>query len=486
MRRLSPMLGQHLERRTLWTVALLLLALLSVGLAVAEVVRGLDGQLTLFVVFLAALLGWGLAASPLTARQALLVASLAGAAAVLLRVARLGELLLGVIRAFIAAGWAILNPGPDPVPPSEIVSQAILRLTSGLGVLLSRLGAWFQALLGEEPAYDPLAAALVWSVLLWGAAAWAAWATRRRDLPLLGITPALALGALSIRYAGGSWALFLVPLGATLMLIAFAGHDSRHRRWEALEVGTPEGLGSTLGQSAVPVALALVVAGAVTPSLSVHEAARILQRLRSEPETQQDRVARSLGLEAQSPSGTALQNPRTPGLPNRHLIGSGEELAENVVMTAILTGLSFDVPTPGYYWRALTYDRYLGRGWGTSPTVTWEYRAGDPTTSEIPPSHRVVRQRVQTQADLGGLAYATGTVAVLDEEYQVAWRSAPLDPLGASVDSKDYEVESLVPIADPAQLDSAGAHYPDWIRERYLDLPEDVPDRVVALARDLT
>ncbi len=486
MRRLVRRPNWHLERRTLWVVALLLLVLSGVGLAVADLVRGFDSSLALLIVVFAALVGWGLATAPVATWQGFMAASVAGAAVVLLRVARLGQPLLEIIRAFASAWWASLHPAPDPVPPFEIVAQAILRLTSVLTVLLSRIGAWLQALLAGEPVYDPLAAALVWSVLLWGAATWAAWATRRGTRPLLGVIPALALGGAAIRYAGGSWTLFLVPLGATLMLMASAGHDARHRRWEALRIGTPEGLGTSLAQSAVPVTLALVMAGALIPSLSVQDAARFLQRFRSEPETPQDRIARSLGLEPQSPSGSELLYPRSPELPNRHLIGSGPDLAENLVMTTIITGLPFEAPTPTYYWRGVTYDRYFGNGWGSSPTVTWEYRAGDPAVSEVPQNHRVVRQRIQVQTDLGGLAYAAGTLAVLDQAYEVAWRSAPVDRLGASVEGTEYEVESLVPIADPAQLSSAGIDYPDWIRDRYLDLPEDLPDRVVALARDLT
>ena len=43
-----------------------------------------------------------------------------------------------------------------------------------------------------------------------------------------------------------------------------------------------------------------------------------------------------------------------------------------------------------------------------------------------------------------------------------------------------------MPAVNEEQLRSAGSDYPKWVRDRYLALPDQVPDRVRALARDLT
>jgi hypothetical protein len=47
-------------------------------------------------------------------------------------------------------------------------------------------------------------------------------------------------------------------------------------------------------------------------------------------------------------------------------------------------------------------------------------------------------------------------------------------------------VISLVPVADDATLRQSGENYPDWVRQRYLTLPTEVPERVKALAIQLT
>jgi hypothetical protein len=49
-----------------------------------------------------------------------------------------------------------------------------------------------------------------------------------------------------------------------------------------------------------------------------------------------------------------------------------------------------------------------------------------------------------------------------------------------------YVADSLVSIATVEQLRSARMNYPDWINNTYLQIPENTPQRVLTLARDLT
>lgn len=72
-----------------------------------------------------------------------------------------------------------------------------------------------------------------------------------------------------------------------------------------------------------------------------------------------------------------------------------------------------------------------------------------------------------------------------DQPYEVAWRK-PGDVFGATIAAATYQVESAVPAVDETRLRVAGTLYPGWVRQRYLALPETVPTRVLALARDLT
>jgi transglutaminase-like putative cysteine protease len=83
------------------------------------------------------------------------------------------------------------------------------------------------------------------------------------------------------------------------------------------------------------------------------------------------------------------------------------------------------------------------------------------------------------------LLYATGELAAVDQETQVAWRSHQ-DVFGALGEQEEYQAVSLNTKASENQLRQSGQDYPQWVLNRYLALPESVPARVLGLGRDLT
>jgi hypothetical protein len=54
------------------------------------------------------------------------------------------------------------------------------------------------------------------------------------------------------------------------------------------------------------------------------------------------------------------------------------------------------------------------------------------------------------------------------------------------VDGETYRADSLIQIHSVEELRRAGQIYPGWMVERYISLPESVPDSLRTLARDLT
>ncbi len=92
-----------------------------------------------------------------------------------------------------------------------------------------------------------------------------------------------------------------------------------------------------------------------------------------------------------------------------------------------------------------------------------------------------------------------------DTPLEITWRSKPLgnlaaagfDPLlGADMVggllspgsgyAQKYTAESILPNVSEDDLRAAPASSPAWVSQRYLELPDTVPERVRALARDLT
>jgi transglutaminase-like putative cysteine protease len=257
---------------------------------------------------------------------------------------------------------------------------------------------------------------------------------------------------------------------------------------------------------ALGLSVALVVAGAIAPSVSVYRIVDFLRDLSQRQAAKED-GAELLGLEPQSQPASAqlsiLDARRSAGLPTRHLIGSGPELSEQVVMEVTIESLRQDAeqpdapadatedPEPAYYWRGLTYDRYAELGWSTEYAGKARYAAGEAAISPSATGHRLLRQRVHLVDEQSGLLFAAGSLVTTDRKFQIAWRALPGegeqgDAFGAMVDATRYRADSLVPVFGEADLRAAGQDYPAWVLERYLQLADTIPDRVLALARELT
>jgi transglutaminase-like putative cysteine protease len=474
---------RKLGARAILSLALLLIALGNIALALRSIVRGLDTELVLTVTVLGVLVGWVLAKSPLPGWLAGIVALTLGAEAIIVRVGQLGGKVIALARALIdlSAGilaWWFSHQVPDARPTLLILAE----LWNGASALLLRLGDWVVVVSGGVPAFDPVAAALLWSGVLWMVAAWAAWGVRRRAQAFESVIPGIALAATMLAYTGGDTHFLVLPLGALLLLMALIGHGARERRWTLAGIGTAEDLHIDLMVTAVPLSVILVIVAVTAPSLSIRQIVRFAQDRMREPIGDANRLPDSLGLIPQAAQESVFDTVRAPGLPRRHLIGAGQELSKQMVM-AIKTD---DVSETRYYWRSSTYDRYNGRGWFTGDTEIVEYEAGEPIAVRLAFQRRVI-QEVQPLGNLSGLLYATGILVTADHDFRVAWRS-PEDAFSVNMhdEGTTYRAESLVPALGENQLRAAGSNYPEWVRARYLHLPDDVPVRVLILARDLT
>ncbi len=488
---------------TLLMLLLLLTALGSMTMGLADVIRGFDTGLMSLMVILGLLIGWLLAKSPLPGWLAAIIILILGSEVIALRVGQLGRALTTFLWALSNLAWEtrrwlvdrwLLGDPPDYRP----TLQTLAELWAGFYTLLIRLFDWSTAMIAGQPAYDPVATTLVWSLALWLVAAWASWAVRRRGQPLLALTPAGALLATTLSFRPKEFSTLAPLLAATLLLIALVRYKTRENRWEATGLDFALDVRLDLTMFVVPLALALVMLATVTPSLSVRQIAQLAQRLMGVQVAQTHPLASSLGVEAHSGPASILENVQSGGLPRHHLLGSGPELSKQVVLviqTNDTPPTSPHEPPPRYYWRSLTYDRYTGRGWFTGRTKTVEYEAGEPAISmyetsipdqQIPlPARRALQQQIRDAGDLDELIYAAGELITVDQDFSVAWR-APGDVFGATIDATTYQVESLLSVAGETQLRAAGSNYPAWVQRYYLNLPDEIPNRVLTLARDLT
>ena len=151
-------------------------------------------------------------------------------------------------------------------------------------------------------------------------------------------------------------------------------------------------------------------------------------------------------------------------------LGQSPNLADRVVMTV-------DAPQ-GRFWRAITYDFYTGNGWRTTetdkvdritPALLGRERFEATFDMAVPQQNLLFGASEPVRASVGH-QFQTGA----DRSYSIALRAVR--------SAQRYTVLSYVSVADKAALRRASATYPDYIKQKYLQLPSTLPQRVKDLA----
>ena len=487
----------HLNRKTLRTWILVLILFILIGGILRDSVQGEENSLLMLIIASGLACGWLLTTITKSNWLAAIFSLLVGSILVTIRVGRLGNLLFALLKEGFLYISQFFQAGKSPNP--QTIQIGLFELGDRLYAIGHRLAIWATDFIQGTPIFDPVAIAIVWGLMFWITAVWAMWFIFRYQKPLAGILPALTIISISLVYIGKP-ALTLVPiLGLSVGLIVLVQHDAREVLWEQEKTSYSGIIREKITTTAVVLSIGLMLFSAINPSFSIQKIVDFINQF-TEDKINDDEIARSLGIENQADNKILdiLSQLQFGGLPNRHLIGSKVELGNQVVMTIQVEELRSPdseldevTDTSLYYWRSLTYDHYIGRGWASSDSVEQEYKAGEKTITNWPESYRIIRQKVALAEDLDGLIFTAGIPLSVDQNFSVAWRirdseQEVYDIFGSLTEEKTYWADSLLPQGSTSELRAAGQEYPDWIINHYLVLPESVPERVLALARDLT
>ena len=499
------------RRTVLWIGGANILAILLLAIAMASLVFGVQASMRglesgpVFVMALAGIFtGWLLARTRLNGWLAAFVVAAVGLIVVGLSIGRLAKPSIALVNA--AGDWYAQLAGMSRFSQKDLTSftltvfeQSWTGFLAAINTLLDRSQLWLKALAAGHPTYDPLAVLLVWGILAWCSAAWAAWWLRRRQQALVGLAPSGILLAAALAYSGGIAYPLITWIGATICLQVLGSYFSYLNEWQSRRLDRAE-IEADWALMVLFITAVLMGLSLAVPSFSIQKIVdRVQQTFAPQYETSNN-VAAALGLRQRPPKAyTPLESAQSPGLPNEHLLGSGPDLSERVVMRISIDGLTPlpsqilathpELVPPSYYWRSTTYDRYTGRGWATTLSGLQKFPAGQSIAGKLESPtgapYENLRQNIQMTSGKGGVLYASGELLSVSQNYQVAWRGSG-DLFGAQAASANYSVDSRLPAATPEQLRGAGQNYPDWIQKTYLALPESIPRRVWDLALDLT
>ncbi|MCI0579337.1 MAG: transglutaminase-like domain-containing protein [Chloroflexi bacterium] len=362
-------------------------------------------------------------------------------------------------------------------------SSAYIRQSWGL--LVDRAAGWWRAVAGGGSSQETVVFTFGLGLLAWLLAAYAGWSTFRQHRPLAGLAVMGLALAINGYYGGAPLWPAAVFVGLAALLAAAVNFASVIQEWEARQVDYSEEIRLDLLLICSGIALVLLAISFILPTINfralsrallerpaIHQAEETLERAFAG--VQQPRRE----LPGERPGGGPVN---TGAMPRAYLLGNPPELYEIVVMTATV---SSDLPA-SVHWRGISYDVYTGRGWAVSTERQETIAAGQaiplPAVQEV----AAITQSVAWLYGEGQTRYTLGLPVRFDQEVITIWRGLE-DLSRVEGQGSRYQAVSQVSRATPAglrqaQLDEA----PAAIMARYTQLPDNLPERVYDLARQV-
>ena len=340
--------------------------------------------------------------------------------------------------------------------------------------IVARMNEWVAVVRERDVSNDNLPFVLLVHALGLAAAYLAAWAVFRWRNAWIAVAPACAglLAIIATTSGRPSGAFLMFAIGA-LLLISRLHLQRAFARWERTRVEYPEWLSAQAAQLALALTIVMVVIAWQAPLGKQADAIDATIDFVSKPVQGALEPLNDLFVNLAGGGGNFHKFGRT--LPIRGDVGLGsrtlfEVRGENLGLV-----------------RGTSYDEYTGSGWRSSDRREEAVNAGETTSADV--QARLYRERFLTTIE----------VAVFDGEETLFSVGAPLGAnIDALADSPEafpgdierirsredlqegdrYRVAGAISRATPAQLRADGVNYPQWVRDRYLQLPDDLPDRV--------
>lgn len=168
-------------------------------------------------------------------------------------------------------------------------------------------------------------------------------------------------------------------------------------------------------------------------------------------------------------------------------LGRGSEISYGMV-------LQVNAPHPpqsggNYYWQARVYDRYEVGGWTSNYPFTYPVKPQEPIlSSPYIKGRQIITFDFYAYKNLG-LLFAPNQVVSASRPVTVHTLRTPDEPEISLLELDDelyagerYQVMSALKNVTVRELKGAGADYPDWVLNQYLQLPPEITPRVRELA----
>lgn len=363
------------------------------------------------------------------------------------------------------------------------------RLTS----LVGRLNVIIRYLLERRAVPDNLLFVVLMAILFWVLAVHAGYNLTRHANPWAVILPTgialVLIHSYDSFFPGRIW--FLVAyLFFGVLLVARLVYLQNRARWSATKTYVPPYLGLDFIRITVILGVILSLLAWAAPALAENlpVAQQAWQRLkqplhevRNTLDNAFSSLRSSVGIASEFYGATTS-------------LGRGSYHTNTEVFTVITPE---QAPLGArYYWRARVYDRYDNGQWSSSLDTTQGFV---PENVALP----VPTFANQNPGFFSFIFTAANPLTSLFTVNQPVWISRPARlELSANPDGtldlghfratpsiragESYTTRSRLANITVAAMRAAGTDYPDWVVERYLDLPDSITPRTIQLAKDIT
>ncbi len=377
-----------------------------------------------------------------------------------------------------------------PLQWTDIIEGPVLveeKLASVGGRLLFSISEFF----ARRPVEDPLFFIAITSVVFWVLSASAGYYLIRHQQFLLATLPSL-IGILIIQNYDNLVRSRLLLLGFfilfALLLLGRLNFLFEQKRWKQKRVFlSPENSMDLTSSMAIVASLIIVTAWVVPPSFMRIDAARRAWNQISKPWNAFTERFENAVSALDSPSG---------GRPGEFYgteleLGLGFPLSDVVMFKVEAPDLAFDQKPPRYYWRGRVYDYFSQDQWYTTGTTREEYSPLNPLPG-VDDSNGV-RFIFNTGEQRFSLLYAPSQPIWIsrpgsmltspggDQKDIFSWNATP-----GLLPGETYQVEALLSNPTIEELRAAGAEYPKWVTDKYLQLPENFSQPIRDLAKEIT
>jgi transglutaminase-like putative cysteine protease len=363
------------------------------------------------------------------------------------------------------------------------------RLMSVGGRLLVSIGEFA----ADKPVKDPLFFITLMGILYWSIALFSGYQLSRHNHTLAAILPA-GLTMLVIHQAdrGPADRLWIIALFLfTALTLIGRGKYLRDRiGWVERRVQLAPEVGPDLGMGALVGAAALILLAWNLP-LDLTGAPALEKKWQdfTQPwRATRDRLGRAFdALEGEGAAERVESFRSSMSLGNRAAQGNATIFKVRVPPEA--------TELPRLYWRARVYDHYENGRWSESQAVTGEF---SPENDEL----SIPDFAGRTEFEFSVTSFTEGQ-AVLNLPVEPTWISRPADVIAFPLPdgTRDLLFLQTFPFLEPGEtfrvraamsnpsiqeLREAGTDYPEWVTDRYLQLPDDLSLDVRNFASQVT